>query len=348
MAKNYGNKYDAYYVALGTPLEDDGFTINYEEFRKHVKHFTDCKDFIEIGGGIIVLPEAGEIFTFDREEKEKLIKIAVEEGKGKLPVLSGVFANNTKVTVEEAEMARDLGVDGLFIMPPGGSIDLTSSLDKRANPYAFLNLAQAIAEKVDLPFVAHGAGSIDPKYLSCYPLETTMKIVKECPNFVGWKMMYPAASYIEVAEALREYEKNGGQHVGILCASAGLYFDAMTNDIIDGAVSCHWNYSRDENIALIKAYKAGDFKKMQDLWINGGLRAVHNAATGDMGTGFRLHTNFKTLTWLTGNFKNPFVREPMVAAFKSEIIRYRDLLRKYNWPCISDEEINKVLERLPR
>lgn len=346
MAKNYGKSMDAYYVALGTPLKDDGYTIDYDAFRKHVKHFTDCQDFIDIGGGIIVLPEAGEIFTMTWEEKEALIKIAVEEGKGKLPVVSGIFSYNTKVTVEEAKKTRDLGVDGLFIMPPGGTIDITCSLDKKNNPYAFLNLCQSIAAEVDLPFIAHAAGSVDAVYQSGYPTESVLKIVSECRNFVGWKMMVPFAAYLKIAAALRDYEANGGQHVAILCAGAGWYFDAMNNRVMDGSVSCHWNYSRDENIRLIKAYQKGDFPEMQAAFIDSGLREIHNASGGEA-WGMRLHSNFKVITWLKGLIPNPYVREPMVPPTKAEVCQFRDMLRKYGWSTISDEEINKVLDRLP-
>lgn len=345
--KNYGKTFDKYYVALGTPLCDDAYTIDYQAFRRHVKHFTDCQDFIDIGGAIIVLPEAGEIFTFTREEKKELIKIAIEEGKGKLPVFAGVSSFSTRATVDEAKDAQEIGVDGLFIMPPGGSIDLTSALNKEKNPYAFLNLAKAIAKEVDLPFIAHAAGANDPVFGSGYPVSATKKIIQECPNFIGWKMMYAHGPYISVAQTLRAHEEQGGQHVGVLCAGAQLYFDMMNNDLIDGAVSCHWNYSRDINIKLIKAYQAHDFDAMKHVWIDEGLRELHNAVGFGSEYGFRLHTSFKVVTWLKGLIPNPYVREPMVQAFKQEVLYFRDVLRRNNMDCISDDEINKVLEKLP-
>jgi len=45
--------------------------------------------FVDAGGAIIVNPEAGEIFYRTREEKRKIVEVAVDEIKGKVPVFSG-------------------------------------------------------------------------------------------------------------------------------------------------------------------------------------------------------------------------------------------------------------------
>ncbi len=343
------NKYDKYYVALGTPMKDDAFSIDYDAFRKHFKYFADSEDFVNAGGGIIVLPEAGEVFSMTRQEKQNLLKIAMEESHGQLPVFTGIASYNTAEIVVQAKDAQEIGVDGLFIMPPSGTIDITFAFDKFRNPYPFLNLAKAIAAEVDLPFIAHAVGPFDPKYGATFPIESIIKIAKEVPNFVGWKMMNSSIdNYLEVGYALREYEKETGHHIALLCAAAHLYYNAMTHNMIDGSVSCHWNYSRDENLKLINAWKAKDLAAMQKIWLDEGLWDLHYSMMSGIGLGgTRLHTDFKINTWLHGLIPNPFVRPPMVQPFKQEVTFYRDLRRKHNMVTISDEEINRVLEKLP-
>ena len=71
-------------MALGRPSKRDCHEIDYDAFRSLVRHFlTD--DFVDVGGGLIVNPEAGEVFTLTRDEKKKLVAIAAEENSGKVP-----------------------------------------------------------------------------------------------------------------------------------------------------------------------------------------------------------------------------------------------------------------------
>ena len=346
--KDYGKSLDRFYVALGTPLKDDRFTVDYDAFRKLVKHFSDCPEFAEVGG-VIVLPEAGEVFSLEREEKQELIRITVEEAKGKLPVFAGVYSYNVPQTVLQAKDAQELGVDGLFIMPAGGAMDITLTLNKAKNPWSYIELAKAVAKEVDLPFLAHAAGPADAWSIG-FPPEAVVKMMEEVPNFVGWKMLYTSTpAYLAVAKALREYEARSGHHVGLLAAGANMYYDAMLHGIMDGSISCHWNYARDLNLKLIHAWKANDWAAMKHIWIEEGMFELHQATTqGIDPNSNRLHSNFKVMTWLAGLIPNPYVRQPMVQPFKAEVEALRDVRRKYNMPTISDEEINKVLETLPR
>jgi dihydrodipicolinate synthase/N-acetylneuraminate lyase len=349
MTKDYGTEFDRYYVALATPF-DEGGRIDVDAFRSLVRHFAHDERFAAVGG-VIVLPEAGEVFTLEVDEKRELITAALEEASGRLPVFAGVASYNTVQTVNQAVDAQALGVDGLFVMPPSGAMDISTAFDKYLNPYPFLDFARAIADAVDLPFIAHGAGPFDEKYGPGYPPSSVLEIVKAVPNFVGWKMLYTTTTaYLEVADALRAYEKETGRHVAVLCAGANFYLDAMRAQSIDGAVSCHWNYSRDENLALIDAWRRNDTEEMDRLWVEGGLFELHDVTTRGDGTstGTRLHSDFKVNAWLAGVIPNPFVRAPMVQPFRAEIVRLRDLRKKHDFPLIPDTDIDAVLAKLTR
>ena len=70
MAKDRGTRWDRLYVALVLPYKDGGSGIDYDAYKSLIARFLDPK-FVDAGGGIIVNPEAGEIFYLSREEKRQ-------------------------------------------------------------------------------------------------------------------------------------------------------------------------------------------------------------------------------------------------------------------------------------
>lgn len=344
MEHNYGTQYDRYYVALGLPIKKDCHEIDYDAFRNLVRHFlTD--DFVGVGGGLIVNPEAGEVFTLTRDEKKKLVAIAAEENSGKVPLFSGACATDTRQTALEAKDAIDEGADGIFVMPPIGCLDVTLGWDVRRFPEVYSNVCKAIADKVDVPFIAHGAGPKDPVYGLSYPIETLDAILDEVPNLVGWKMMYNYKALRDVAYHLREREARTGRHVGILQASAHLYLESALMGIMDGSVSCFWNYAKEPNVALLNAIGEKRWEDARRIYVDEGLFQLHNAVGKSHS---RLHTTFKVAAWLTGLYPTPFLRAPMILPLKAEVMELKAALERAGRPVIPEEEIMKVYNKLPR
>ena len=103
------------YVAVLLPY-DRSFKIDEQAFRNYVRYFADDKRFAR-EGGLCINPEAGEIFYMTREEKRRVLEIAMEEAHGKLPIIAGTWALTTEETVETAKDCKALGVDGIFVTP---------------------------------------------------------------------------------------------------------------------------------------------------------------------------------------------------------------------------------------
>ncbi len=112
------------YVAVLLPYNSD-FSIDEQAFRSYVRYFADDVRFAA-DGGLCINPEAGEIFYLTREEKRRVLEIAMEEAHGKLPIIAGTWALTTRETVDTAIDCKALGVDGIFVTPPGGAQDVTS------------------------------------------------------------------------------------------------------------------------------------------------------------------------------------------------------------------------------
>ena len=67
-------------------------------YRRYVRYFADDPRFAR-EGGLCINPEAGEIFYLSREEKRRVLEIAMEEAHGKLPIIAGTWALTTEETV---------------------------------------------------------------------------------------------------------------------------------------------------------------------------------------------------------------------------------------------------------
>ena len=128
-------------VALVTPMHEDG-SVDYPALRKlidwHITEGTDC---------IGVVGTTGESPTVNVEEHCEIIRVAVEQAAGRVPVMAGCGANSTAEAIELARYAKGVGADSQLQVVP--------YYNKPTQEGQYLHF-QAIAEAVgDLPMVLY-------------------------------------------------------------------------------------------------------------------------------------------------------------------------------------------------
>ena len=105
-------KFEGSYVALITPFKENG-EVDEEKIRELVNYH------IENGtAGIVPCGTTGEAPTLTFSEHEKVIKIVVEEVKGKIKVIAGAGSNNTDRAIELTKYAKKLGADAALSTCP--------------------------------------------------------------------------------------------------------------------------------------------------------------------------------------------------------------------------------------
>jgi hydratase-aldolase len=88
-------------------------TINVESQRSLVSNL------IEDGAdGIITTGSTGECHTLLWNEQQKLFETVVDEANGRVPVITGTWAPNTREAIMKTRYAVDIGVDGIMNGPP--------------------------------------------------------------------------------------------------------------------------------------------------------------------------------------------------------------------------------------
>ena len=91
--------------AMVTPMLEDG-SVDYASLRKlidwHIAEGTDC---------IGVVGTTGESPTVNVEEHREIIRVSVEQAKGRVPIMAGCGANSTAEAIELAKFAKSVGAD---------------------------------------------------------------------------------------------------------------------------------------------------------------------------------------------------------------------------------------------
>jgi 4-hydroxy-tetrahydrodipicolinate synthase len=125
------------------PFRDD-LSIDEPNYRRHLTWLADVPGVT----GIVVNGHAAEVSSLDRAERRHALEIALDEVGGRLPLVSGVYTDNTREAVEMAREAKALGAAGVLVFPPTPFM-----WGAQLRPEMALAHFRAIAGAVDVPIV---------------------------------------------------------------------------------------------------------------------------------------------------------------------------------------------------
>lgn len=331
--KNVGNRR---YIATVLPLDEKTAKVDEAAWRRLLQYFLSQPRILE-HGGLCINPEAGEIFYLTRDEKRRVLEIAMEEVQGRIPVITGTWALTTEETVATAKDAKELGVDGLFVTPPGGAGDVSSLWDSSKYPEIWIDSLHAQARVADLPMITHPLASSPHPFFPGLPLDATIKICTAVPNIVGWKMLYSYNGYRIMAPALQSLPRP----VNVLAANAAYFHEYKAAGLFDGTLTGYFNFSAELMLDHLDAWERKDLDAANTIW-NAGLRELQEYILDYS----RLHVRYKIGAWLRGNIPNPVMRAPMPKPLQSEVDTLWQLLRNAGLPTIDKSETqNRVFIR---
>jgi len=156
-------------VALVTPMHEDG-SVDYPTLRKlidwHIQEGTDC---------LSVVGTTGESPTVNVEEHCEIIRVTVEQSKGRVPVLAGCGAISTHEAIELARFAKKVGAHSQLQVVP--------YYNKPTQEGQYLHF-KAIAEAVgDLPMVLY---NVPGRSVADMQHDTVLRLA-QVPGIVGIK-----------------------------------------------------------------------------------------------------------------------------------------------------------------
>jgi 4-hydroxy-tetrahydrodipicolinate synthase len=148
---------------------EDG-SVDYASLRKlidwHIAEGTDC---------IGVVGTTGESPTVNVEEHREIIRVSVEQAKGRVPIMAGCGANSTAEAIELAKFAKSVGADCQLQVVP---------YYNKPTQEGMYQHFKAIAEAVpDLPIILY---NVPGRSVADMQHETVLRLAK-VPGIVGIK-----------------------------------------------------------------------------------------------------------------------------------------------------------------
>jgi 4-hydroxy-tetrahydrodipicolinate synthase len=155
--------------ALVTPMLEDG-SVDYASLRKlidwHIAEGTDC---------IGVVGTTGESPTVNVEEHREIIRVSVEQAKGRVPIMAGCGANSTAEAIELAKFAKSVGADCQLQVVP---------YYNKPTQEGMYQHFKAIAEAVpDLPIILY---NVPGRSVADMQHDTVLRLA-QVPGIVGIK-----------------------------------------------------------------------------------------------------------------------------------------------------------------
>jgi len=156
------------FTALVTPFKDG--KLDEEAYRELIEWQ------IEEGiNGLVPCGTTGESATLSHEEHKQVIKICVEQAKGRVPVLAGAGSNSTREAIDLTRYAKEAGADGALLITP---------YYNKPTPEGIVAHFKAIAKEVSIPMIVYNVPSRTS--LNVLP-PTVARLFKEIPEVVGIK-----------------------------------------------------------------------------------------------------------------------------------------------------------------
>jgi 4-hydroxy-tetrahydrodipicolinate synthase len=155
-------------VAVVTPMHEDG-SLDLQRYRELIDWHVD-----QGTAGIVAVGTTGESPTVDFDEHCTLVRVAVEQAAGRIPVIAGTGGNSTREAIELTRYAREVGAQA--------SLQVVPYYNKPTQEGLYRHF-RSVAESVDLPVILY---NVPGRTVADLSNETTLRLA-QVPGIVGLK-----------------------------------------------------------------------------------------------------------------------------------------------------------------
>ena len=230
------------FTALLTPMKDSG-EVDYDGFRRLIEF-----QIAEGIDGIVPMGTTGEAPTLDEDEEDRLIEIAVETAKGKVPVVIGTGSNDTRHMVMYTERAKRMGADAALVVTP--------YYNKPNDDGLFRHFEAAAA--VGIPIIVYNIASRTGRNIQTPLMEKIARI----PGIAGVKES--SGDINQMNEVIREIAIPSKGKFSVLSGDDYIVLPLMALGG-RGVISVIANVVPAKVKALVSACLAGDFEKARSV-----------------------------------------------------------------------------------
>jgi 4-hydroxy-tetrahydrodipicolinate synthase len=233
------------FTALITPMKDPG-EVDYDGFSRLIE-FQIAQGI----DGIVPMGTTGETPTLDEDEEEKLLGIAVETVKGRIPVIPGCGSNDTRYMIKYTERAKRMGADAAMVVTP---------YYNKPNDDGLLRHFEAAAA-TGIPILVYNIASRTGRNIQTPLLEKISRI----PGLIGVKES--SGDINQIGDVIRDIalvRKAEGRNFYVLSGDDAFALPLMALGG-DGIISVIANIVPGKVKALASACLTGDFDKARTI-----------------------------------------------------------------------------------
>ncbi len=195
--------------------------------------------------GIVPCGTTGESATLSHEEHNRVIDIAVDEAKGRVPVIAGTGSNSTAEAIRLTRHAKEAGADGALLITPYYNKPTQEGLYQHY---------KRVAEETKFPLVLYNV----PSRTGVNLLPETVARLAEIPDIVGIKEA--TGDMRQVSEILEKC----GDKISVL---SGDDFTVLPLLSLGGrgVISVVSNVAPADMAELVRAFDSGDLARAREL-----------------------------------------------------------------------------------
>ena len=156
--------------ALVTPFDTDGAFVE--------KAYRDLVEWqiAEGSAGLVPCGTTGEAATLTKDEQFAIVRVCVDQARGRVPVLAGAGSNDTRVAIANVAAAKAAGADAALMVPP---------YYNRPSQEGIFRHFEAVAKGSDLPVVLY---NVPGRTVTDIQPATVARIVQAFPRtYIGIK-----------------------------------------------------------------------------------------------------------------------------------------------------------------
>jgi len=219
--------------------------IDYEGLKENTSYLVEHRS----QGPMVLTPvgSTGEKYALTDEEWKGVVKTVVDVVNGKMPVVPGSSHAGTKVAIERAKYAQDIGADGVLVVLPYYHVPEEEGL--------YLHYKR-IADAISIGVVPYNNADVSKIYMKPDVLK---RVIKGTTNIVAVKENTP---YIAT---LYDQIRTNGERVPILQGRGEWWFAATAFLGVRGYISGYANFMPKLCADLLHAGLDGDFIRLKRL-----------------------------------------------------------------------------------
>ena len=286
------------------PFKRD-YSVHEKDYRRHLSWLANVPGVT----AIVLNGHAAEVSSLTREERRQALAVALDEVGSRLPLIAGIYTDNTLEAAELAKDAKAEGATGLLIFPV--SIFMWGA---QLRPEMVYHHFATIAEAVDLPMVVF---QYPPSQGIGYAPDTLVKLT-EIPQVAAVKDW--SNDIVTFERNLRAIRATG-RPVSILSSfSMSLYASFVLG--ADGAISGMGSVAADLQVQLFDLVQKGDMEAAREMndRLDPLVRVFYAPPFLDM------HNRMKEALAILGRIEEAVVRPPLQPITDSERERIRQAL----------------------